>query len=151
VTNPPELQEALNRTQRWYEQTKNPLYVWEAIAWCLHADEQRSLPDWCLAYLRDTAANLHSLACGVDFRDPAKKITSDQAFKLTSNALSLARQGKKNAFASQRRDGDNMRAALDKHYHGRDSEVAKIKQNSTIARRIALGNRLHGFKRKTSP
>jgi hypothetical protein len=47
VTNPPELQEALNRTQRWYEQTKNPIYVWEAIAWCLEADEPQSLPRWC--------------------------------------------------------------------------------------------------------
>jgi hypothetical protein len=96
----------------------------------------------CLEYIKVTAGNLYSLTYGVDFRDPTKKITSDQAFKLTSNALSLSRQGKKNAFASLRRDRDNMRAALDKHYYGRDSEVRKIKQNSTTARRIALGNRL---------
>jgi hypothetical protein len=55
-------------------------YAWEAIAWCLEADEPQSLPRWCLEYIKVTAANLHSLACGVDFRDPAKKITSDQAF-----------------------------------------------------------------------
>jgi hypothetical protein len=151
VTNPPELQEALDRTQNWYEQTKNPLYVWETIAWCLGADEPPSLPDWCLAYLRDTAANLHCLACGVDFRDPAKEISSDQAFKLTSNALSLSRQGKKNAFASLRVDRDDTRAWLDKHYYGRDSDVSKIKQNTTTSRRIARGKRLNVVKRKSSP
>jgi hypothetical protein len=161
VTNPPELEEALNRTQHWYEQTKNPLYVWEAITRCLHADEPPSLPGWCLGYLRDTAKNLHSLACGVDFRErqeagsAIKKISSDQAFKLTSNALSLARQGKKNAFASLRVDRDDTRAWLDDHYYGRDAGAPEIQMLRNLTpesarRRIARGKRLNDVKRKSS-
>jgi hypothetical protein len=157
VTNPPELQEALNRTQRWYEQTK----IWEAIAWCLHADEQRSLPDWCLAYLRDTAANLHSLACGVDFRErqeagsAIKKISPKQAVKLTANARSLSKQRKRNAFASLRVDRDDTRAWLDDHHYGRDAGAPEIQMLRNLTpesarRRIARGKRLIGVKRKSS-
>jgi hypothetical protein len=42
----------LERLRRWYQQTKNPLYIWEAIARCLHADNPPAVPDWCLDYLR---------------------------------------------------------------------------------------------------
>jgi hypothetical protein len=159
VTNPSELQEALNRTQRWYEQTKNPLYVWEAIAWCLGTDEHRSIPDWCLDYLRDTAANLHCLACGVDFRErqeagsAIKKISPNQAVKLIANALSLSSQGKRNAFASLRVDQENSRAWLDEHYYGLGVSKIQMLRNTTresARRMIARGKCLIVVKRKTS-
>jgi hypothetical protein len=144
--------------KRQYEQTKNPLYVWEAISCCLRADEQRSLPDWCLAYLRDTAANLYGLACGVDFREPGKNIniSSDQALKLTARALSISKQGKRNAFASLRFDCTDMRHALTAHYYGPDAGVSDIERSRSTTReaarrRIARGSLLLGFKRKTSP
>jgi hypothetical protein len=157
VTNPPELQEALNRTQRWYEQTKNPLYVWEAIAWCLEADEPQSLPRWCLDYIKVTAANLHSLACGVDFRLPpgSAKISSDQAVKLIASALCLCKQRKRNAFAALLVDRDDMRAGLTNYYYGRDAGVPEIEMSrrttrESARRRIARGKRLIGVKRKSS-
>jgi hypothetical protein len=171
VTNPPELQEALNRTQRWHERRKNPLYVWEAITRCLEADEP--LPDWCLAYLRDTAANLHSLACGVDFRErqeaglAIKKISPEQAVKLIANALGLSKQGKRNAFASLLVDRDDTRAWLDDLYSRRKKKLTKVAgvpevqlvpevqmlRNLTLKsarRRIARGKHLNVVKRKTS-
>ena len=161
MTNPPELQEALNRTQRCYEQTKNPLYVWEAIAWCLKADEPQSLPDWCLAYLRDTAANLHSLACGVDFRErqeagsAIKKISPQQAVKLIANALCLSKQRKRNAFASLRVDRDDTHAWLDDHHYWRDAGVPEVQMLRNLTpesarRRIARGKLLNVVKRKSS-
>jgi hypothetical protein len=161
VTNPPELQEALNRTQNWYDKTKNPLYVWEAITRCLCADEPPSLPGWCLDYLRDTAKNLHSLACGVDFRErqeagsAIKKISPNQAFKLISNALSLSRQGKKNAFASLHVDLEDTRGWLDDLHYGRGAGALKIQMLRNVTpesarRKIARGKRLNVVKRKSS-
>lgn len=161
MTNPPgtELQAALDRTQKWYEQTQNPLYVWEAITWCLQAEERQSLPDWCIDYLRDTATNLYRLSCGVDFREPGSSdreiVSSDEALKLVLNALSLSEQGKKNAFASLQVDQIDARSALDEIYYGPDECTARlVKRNITpkSARRHARrGMRLLDVKRKTSP
>jgi hypothetical protein len=153
-------QETLDRVHRWYEQTKNPLYVWEAITRCLHADEQLVLPDWCVDYLRGAATNLYRLSCGLDFRDPpgpaTKTISSDHALKLVSNALSLSKQGKRNAFASLLAHRDDMRLVV-RHwpYRSWDGLVPEIQKQRNVTResarrRATRGKRLMGVKGKTS-
>jgi hypothetical protein len=151
-----ELDAALIRTHNWYEETGNPLYAWEAIVWCLNAEEPQSLPDWCTSYLRDTAENLYRLSCGKDFRDPSsgERISPDKAAKLVSNALSISRQGK-NAFASLLRDRDDSRSALAAAYHGPGAGVAETAWSRNVTsdsakRRVKRGNRLLGVKCKTS-
>jgi hypothetical protein len=69
---------------RW-ENTRNPLFVWEAINLCFGisvmrvreeagslppppATEAYPFPDWCMAYLGIVAARLSSLADGRDYR-----------------------------------------------------------------------------------
>jgi hypothetical protein len=102
--------ETLARLQHLYHETKNPLYVWEAITWCLHADDPL-IPDWCLNYLREAATNIYRLSCGKDFRhpkSPAFKLSTDQAFKLVAGALLLSEQGKRNAFARLLKDRDDQ-------------------------------------------
>jgi hypothetical protein len=158
VTNSPkstEVDEALYRTRRWYEQTKNPLYVWEAITWCLNSGDERPLPDWCLEYLRNIAANLCRLSCGVDFRERSKRISPDAASKLVAGALFLSRQGKRNAFKSLANDLDDMRSELDEVYYGPETSTSRIERLRGVtrksARRRALrGKRLLGVKPKTS-
>jgi hypothetical protein len=138
---------------------QNPLYVWEAITRCLEAGEP--LPDWCLAYLRDTAENLYSLACGGRFSRAAsgrishQKISPEQAVKLIATALGLSKQGKRNAFASLRVDRHDMHAGLDDRYYGRDAGVPEIQMlrnltRKSARRRIARGKHLNVVKRKTS-
>lgn len=88
------LAETPGQLHHLYEQTGNPLYVWEAIARCLNADQP--IPDWCIPYLRDTAIRLSQLALGHD--SDKGEIAIDQAPHLVAKALLLSRQGK-NAFA----------------------------------------------------
>ena len=64
-------QYALDTLYNWYNETDNPLYVWEALSVCLSDDERLDLPDWCLHYLRSAAGNLYKLSRGFDFRSPA--------------------------------------------------------------------------------
>jgi hypothetical protein len=101
--------EALARLQHQYDETKNPLYAWEAIVCCLLADNPLTIPDWCLNYLRETAANIYRLSCGRDFRHPESKLSTDRAFELVAEALSLSKQGKRNAFAALLKDQDDQR------------------------------------------
>jgi hypothetical protein len=105
-------EETLDRLRRWYERTANPLYAWEAVARCLHADNPPAIPDWCLPCVRDAASNLLELSRGRDFRPgspPSQgKLSTDQAMKLVASALSLSKQGQKNAFAKMRGDRQTM-------------------------------------------
>jgi hypothetical protein len=142
--------ETLDRLRHWYEQTKNPLYAWEAIARCLNADERPSLPEWCIPYLREAATNLCRLSWGQDFRKPTRsKISTHKAAALVPNALSFSRQGQKNVFAMLHDDRDTMRDALDLHYHKKigASLLQEIKRRRNVeidraGRIIARGRRL---------
>jgi hypothetical protein len=127
-------QETLDRLRHWFEETKNPLYAWEAIARCLSYDDPPSIPDWCIPCLRDAAMNLWRLSWGQDFREGAARISPDDAMALVPHALSLSRQGKKNAFATLLQDQHAMRDALDFHTwaHG-GSVLEEIKQRRKSA------------------
>jgi hypothetical protein len=150
-------QYALDTLYNWYNETDNPLYVWEALSVCLSDDERLDLPDWCLHYLRSAAGNLYKLSRGFDFRSPAgtpEKISSDKAHKLVSNALSLSKQGKRNAFASLWLDRDDVRSAITETKYGHDGVPGITKRRSiepeSARRRIARGKRLLRVKSKTS-
>jgi hypothetical protein len=82
-----------DRLHHLYEQTKNPLFVWQAIA------DAPAIPDWCMPYLREVAINLTELA------------SSKHAMQSVSKALSLSRQGKRNAFAALEKDRRDMKFA----------------------------------------
>jgi hypothetical protein len=102
--------EMLARLQDWYHKTKNPLYVFEAVAWYL-PDDPPTIPDWCWNYLRKAAINISRLSRGRDFRhpkSPASKLSTDQAFELVAGALLLSRQGQRNAFARLLKDRDDQ-------------------------------------------
>jgi hypothetical protein len=117
--------ETLQRLRRWYRQTLNPLYAWEAIARCLINDNPPLIPDWCLDYLRSAAINLTNLSFGTDFRTH-HRVSADQAIELAAAALSLSRQGKLNAFAALLKDRDAVRDAntVDFFGAGRLQEIA---------------------------
>ena len=116
------LEETLNRLHHLYEKTQNPLYAWEGIYRSLSADEP-IIPDWCIPYLHRTAFRLMHLASGHDFSNGERggllsRISSDQAMQLVTKALSLSRQGKRNAFAAlliDRRDMNDARNSLTDH------------------------------------
>jgi hypothetical protein len=105
--------ETLARLQHGYDETKNPLYVWEAITWCLHADDPPTIPGWCLNYLREAATNIYALSCGKNFRNSKSPAfpSTEQAVKLVAEALLLSKQGKRNAFAALLKDRDDQRDA----------------------------------------
>ena len=44
-----------------YLASKNPLYVWYAIHWCLNESPEQPLPDWCKPYLAETARRIIAL------------------------------------------------------------------------------------------
>ena len=149
MTDQKELDAALDRARNWYEQTANPLYVWEAMAWCLNAEEPKSIPDWCLPYLRVAATNLYRLYCGIDFREVTKPIEPNEAPKLVPEALAISRQGT-NMFAKILKDRDDSRAALDEMYSGRGAHRLRTVTEKSANRRIARGKRLISVKPKTS-
>jgi hypothetical protein len=95
------------------------LYVWEAIAWSLHANDRP--PDWCWNYLRKAATNISRLSRGRDFRhpkSPAAKVSAKQAFELVAAALLLCKQGQRNAFAALLNDQAAQRDANSVIFYG---------------------------------
>src|SRR5258708_987132 len=105
-----ELHAALKDRQRWFEESHNPLYAWEAIYICLENNEEISLPLWCREYLCMAAKNLCQLSYGRDLREGAsrEKISPDRAMKLVANALSLSKQEKRSSSASVMQDKKDM-------------------------------------------
>lgn len=102
--------------KNWWDETKNPLYAWEAIS--RSAESGEPPPAWAAAYLRETAKNLLLLAHRRDFRDRgASAVTPDQAMALLGQALGLVAPGQKNAFARRSDDADAARAAMDAEFY----------------------------------
>lgn len=92
--------QTLEQLRHMYEQTKNPLYAWEAIARRLNAGEP--IPEWCVPYLHDVAVKLTHLALGHD--SSKGEINPDQALRLVPQALSLSAERKTNKFAALQKD-----------------------------------------------
>jgi len=92
----------------------NPLYAWYAIHLCLANDRQ--MPDWCAAYLREAAERIVELieACN---RFPGhgklrrRVVSPTQATGEVPMALGLARQGW-SAFAEHKADVGKMKDAV---------------------------------------
>src|SRR5664279_1244538 len=105
------------RLRHWYELTQNPLYVWEAIAQALKSNVP-TIPSWCIPYLREAAVNLTQLASVRERFGVSPKISPKQAMRQVPKALSLSRQGKRNAFADlliDRRDADDAWHSLSEY------------------------------------
>ncbi len=144
------------------EMTRNPLYVWEAIAHCNVADYPRyPLPDWCLEYLTTVASMFGTLA---QLRDaiafPTKtenttdqdyesmvaewkessKIDADKALKSVNEVLGLSSQGK-NAFIEHKKDREKMVeatvAGAGPEFLGQDP-MGWIKRRNNVSQRAAL-------------
>jgi hypothetical protein len=137
--------ETLRRLRHWYQQTSNPLYVWEAISRCLINDNPPLIPEWCLDYLRSAAINLTNLGWGNDFRS-RRRVSADHAIELVAGALLLTERGKRNAFASLLKDRDAMRDANTIEFGGshRLGEIADRRNVTTdrAQRIVATGRRL---------
>jgi hypothetical protein len=93
---------------RWWKQTGNPLYAWEAVARCLNAAPPAPIPEWCLPYLAEVARNITDLTWQV----ARGQTTHKEAAKTIGEALRVVRQGA-NAFAQVQKDRHAMRYALD--------------------------------------
>jgi Arm DNA-binding domain len=105
--------------ENWWNQTKNPLYAWEAICRSLNSGEE--IPNWALEYLRSAADNMMWLAIGRDFRcADAKRIDADQCVKLVGEALGLWREATKNEFARRANDAVAAHTALAEDFAGRE-------------------------------
>lgn len=100
--------------ERWWRETANPLYVWEAIALSLNSSQPLPIPDWCVPYLGEAARKLTDLNWAV-MRGKADPVI---ASKKVSEKLDFVRQGKKNAFLAARDEADALRVALDLEYNG---------------------------------
>jgi hypothetical protein len=98
--------------ENWWNESKNPLYAWKAMAWCLA--NELTLPSWVQAYFHTAAENMSMLANDRDFRHPDKpKIQPDEAKQVVGEALSLWRGKSKNMFARLNDDMAASRVALD--------------------------------------
>jgi hypothetical protein len=104
----PDLAMWLASLERWWKQTSNPLYAWEAIARCLNADPPAPIPRWCLPYLAEVSRNITTLKWQVARR----QMQHDQAANGVGRALKMVRQGA-NAFAQVQKDSDAVYYAMD--------------------------------------
>lgn len=98
----------LHHLRHLYEETKNPLYIWEAIALALYAEP--IVPEWCLPYLHEAARKLRYLSKSKTKYPWAKKgaATDKHIAAQVLEALSLSKQGKRNAFDALQIDRRDM-------------------------------------------
>ena len=113
----------LEARERWWQHTKNPLYIWEAIALTLNASPPVPIPDWCIPYLREAATRITNLSWAVS----RGEVEANRAYRQVSVKLDLGRQGKKNAFSAMTEDAVSMHVASDKRVHA-DANVDLVKR-----------------------
>lgn len=148
-----ERSETLLRLETWWNETGNPLFIWEAISRCLHADSpDEALPDFCREYLKGAAKNMTLLAWHRDFRQSASmKINSKEANELVPIALGLkGGRGTKNSFKELSDIGGTIQAALDEEHWGFQEAKRRIMEKHNVeedqaANLIAKGRRMLGL------
>jgi hypothetical protein len=130
--------------ERWWRQTNNPLYVWEAIA--LSRDALAPIPDWCLPYIKGVAVNITDLSWAAS----RGEVAADRACGKVAEKLGLVRPRSKNAFARILDDKDVAKAALDSERgHQRHGAIEALREQRSIdedraARLLNRGKRLLG-------
>jgi hypothetical protein len=79
------------------ERTRNPVYIWRAIALCLRPrmGAPRSLPEWCLEYLAKSAGNIDDIVWD-------RNIDAKAALAHIPHALDLVRQGRNEILMARR-------------------------------------------------
>jgi hypothetical protein len=99
----------IRECERWWQKTKNPLYVWEAIMISRNTSPPEPIPDWCLPYLSEAATSITNLAWATcrGEEEPTR------ARKKVAEKLGFVRQGRKNAFLRMLDDRKAMDTVLD--------------------------------------
>ncbi len=116
----------LEWAEHWWRLDQNPLHAWRAIDCCLNTNPPLPLPVWCLPYLADAARKMTMLTGGQDF-ESGERIDDEQALDRVRSALSLSRQGKKNAFLTVREVSQ-----LSKHVLKGEDAVHIIQQEKSV-------------------
>ena len=139
------------------EQTKNPVYAWQAIQfkfWARQAKKNRGetdldfvIPAWCTEYLGGVAELLCCLAIGVDYRDlekldkqPTSVLQAGIAIDTVCEVLGFKR-GKYNAFTDFRGDIVDRDVFAKLHAYqsnGLKYEAAQIKLANEIGREVSV-------------
>jgi len=137
--------------EHWWRLRDNPLYAWEAISLSLSSKPPEPIPEWCLPYLRDAAAQIANLS----WRVGRGELDSETANDLVPKALQFVTgvKGQKNAFARVADDRQLMKASLSEGYGlGGAQELAKQRniEEETARRNIRRrGDPLTGVKGKS--
>jgi hypothetical protein len=77
----------LRTLQAMHKATRNPVFVWWAIHFCLNEGPRVSLPEWCLEYLGDVASKMNALSGGRDFRKPVDRPGESESRNVTDSAV----------------------------------------------------------------
>jgi hypothetical protein len=106
----------LDSLRTLFEATRNPVYVWSTILWCLGEYPETPLPRWCLDYLEISARNLNALY-PIDYSEHTGG-RGRKAFPKAPDAAQMVKalgliRGTKNAFRDARSDSRNVRAAVE--------------------------------------
>ncbi len=135
--------------ERWFRETGNVLYAWQAAARCLSLSPAEPLPEWVAAVIRDAAVALTRLAT---LRDPCTGERSvpptralARALALVPQALKLSAKGKKSAFARQLADHYDQCAALDVDRGWAPETYAVTRTLGAAQRHIRRGRKLTGL------
>jgi hypothetical protein len=132
----------LTYLERWWGESRNPLYVWEAVMRSTAA--RRPIPDWCLPCLAETAANI----TGLGWACAQRRISHERAAAMLPKATGLVRQGV-NCFRQLASDARANRAAQDET-HGQvvtETLMAERSVEREQARKIlARGYRFLGLR-----
>jgi hypothetical protein len=98
-----------------YLTSKNSLYIWAAIHWCLNESPEQPLPDWCKPYLAETAWRINALGSTGDTVGQTGKGTGGAPETPTTSdmlhALGFTSKGR-NAFKSAAAEMRAFRAAV---------------------------------------
>lgn len=148
---------ALANLKGQYDQTKNPVYVWRAIAVCGGdlTGEPSPYPAWCVEYLTRTSQNITWLAQRRDSRtkDPSHvdrgrvaAISFAEALKRLPNALGLSKKGW-NAFGAAFADETARVLAVEAHPIRAEAVLKRLSTSTKavserqVRRNLARGKR----------
>lgn len=156
-----------------YRETRNPLFVWEAIQ---HCARDQPLPEWIFDYMVGAARSLAGLGQPawddvprdqietrhdglLDLADRVRtgEMEADAAAKLVPRALGLKRGAKGNAYAERKQIDQEFAEAwyIDVTSRGSKQEVARFNlekrgaSRSQINRRVARARALWAAQRVT--
>ena len=118
--------------------TKNPLFIWNAIAQC--AEHDLPIPDYALDYIKDVAAALSPFIREAILKDEKDKIEPKEISKRVLDALQInTAKGRPNAFENMRRHLDDEMALLNEPTRevGRQPQYKRLDDKMAADRRLS--------------